>query len=301
MSSEPAPARRDAIVRGIFYMIASTVGFAAVNALVKWEVALYPVGEVAFFRSIFSIIPCLIIVLPRRGLAVFRTGRFRDHFMRAVSQLFSMTAIFIAFKLMPLAGAIAISFSAPLFTTLLSVLLLKEKVGAHRWSALLVGFAGVLLVTEPGAGTLQWGALFALANAVLISSVAIAIRKMAATESPETLIVYQITLLALLTTLLLPFGFVAPNVWDACFLAAAGLANGVAQYWWTKSLHLAAASAVVPFNYLSLVWAIGVGFVVWGDVPTVALVLGSTVVVGSSLYILWRETALRRPPARAAA
>jgi drug/metabolite transporter (DMT)-like permease len=240
-------------------------------------------------------------VLPRRGLAVFRTGRFGGHLKRAVSQLCSMTAIFVAFKLMPLAGAIAISFSAPLFTTLLSVLLLKEKVGLHRWSALVVGFGGVLLVTEPGAGTLQWGALFALANAVMISSVAIAIRKMSVTESTETLIVYQITLLALLTTMLLPFGFVVPNAWDASFLAAAGLVNGVAQYWWTKSLHLAPASAVVPFNYLSLVWAIGVGFVVWGDLPTPALIFGSAIVVGSSLYILWRETALRRPPARAAA
>ena len=114
-----SPARGDAIVCGIVYMIASTVAFAGVNALIKWEVATYPVGEVAFFRSLFSLIPCFIIVLPRNGLKVLRTARLGDHVRRALSQTCSMSAIFLAFKLMPLASAIAISFSAPLFTTLL--------------------------------------------------------------------------------------------------------------------------------------------------------------------------------------
>ena len=122
-AADPLAARRNQIPRGILYMVASTVMFAGVNAIVKWEVALYPVGEVAFFRSLFALIPCYLIVLPRHGLQVWRTERPFDHVKRAVSQLFSMTAIFIAFKLMPLAGAVAISFSAPLFTTLLSILL----------------------------------------------------------------------------------------------------------------------------------------------------------------------------------
>jgi drug/metabolite transporter (DMT)-like permease len=285
--------QQESILRGILYMVASTVGFAVVNALVKWEVAIYPVGEVAFFRSLFALIPCYLIVLPRAGLGAWRTDRPFDHLKRAVSQPLSMTAIFIAFKLMPLAGAVAISFSAPLFTTLLSVVLLKEKVGIHRWSALAVGFLGVIMVTDPGAGTIQAGAFFALANAVLISSVAIAIRKMSATESTETLILYQRTLLTLLTALLLPLGFTLPGWRDGSFLAAAGIVNGVSQYWWTKSLHLAPASAVVPFNYLSLVWAGIVGFAVWGDVPTPGLALGSAIVVGSGFYIFWRETGAR--------
>lgn len=289
--------QQDQVVRGIAFMVASTVAFAGVNALIKWEVALYPVGEVAFFRSLFSLIPCYLIVLPRHGLRVFRTERLFDHVKRAASQLCSMTAIFAAFKLMPLAGAVAISFSAPLFTTLLSILLLKETVGIHRWAALAVGFVGVLLVTDPGSGTFGWGAILALLNAVMVSSVAIAIRKMSATETTETLIVYQLTLLVAMTALLLPFGFVVPGRGDMLFLAAAGIVNGVAQYWWTKSLHLAPASAVVPFNYLSLVWASIIGYAVWGDVPTTGLVLGSAIVVVSGLYILWRETGARAAPA----
>ncbi len=293
-----AVAARDNVPLGILYMVLSTVLFGGVNALVKWEVALYPVGEVAFFRTLFALIPIFILVLPRQGLSVFVTDRFRDHFRRAVSQLGSMTCIFFAFKLMPLAGATAISFSAPLITTLLSILLLKEMVGIHRWSALIVGFLGVLLVTHPGAGPFQWGAAFALANAILISTVAIAIRHMSATESSDTLIVYQIVLLVPLTALLLPFGFAAPAPADFALLVIAGICNGVAQFWWTKSLHLAPASAVTPFNYLSLIWAMIAGYLVWGELPTSDLVGGSIIVVGSGLYLLWRETvrrALRRP------
>lgn len=300
--ARPAPLpRADQIPLGILYMVGSTLIFAAVNAAVKWEVALYPVGEVAFLRSLFSLLPCYALVLPRAGFAVLRTARPFDHVKRAAAQFGSMMCIFLAFRFMPLAGAISISFSAPLFTTLLSILILKERVRVHRWSALLVGFLGVLFVTRPGIGMLHSGALFALANAVLISTVAVAIRRMSVTESTETLTFYQLTLITVLTALLLPFGFARPTLKDALLMAGAGMANGVAQYWWTKSLHLAPPSAVTPFNYLSLVWAAAWGFLIWGDVPTQRLLIGSAIVVGSGLYILWRETVRRKQRAQPAA
>jgi drug/metabolite transporter (DMT)-like permease len=174
---------------------------------------------------------------------------------------------------------------------------LKERVGIHRWSALVVGFIGVVIVTEPGRGTFQAGALFALANAVLISSVAVAIRRMSVTESTETLTLYQMIVITVCTLFLLPFGFKPPGLVDAGFLALAGIGNGIAQYWWTRSLTLAPPSAVVPFNYLSLVWATILGLAVWGDMPTPHLMVGATIVVASGLYILWRET-LRRNQTR---
>jgi drug/metabolite transporter (DMT)-like permease len=208
--------------------------------------------------------------------------------------------MFFAFSLLSLGSAVAISFAAPLFTTLLSIVVLKERVGIHRWSALVVGFVGVVIVTEPGRGTFQAGALFALANAVLISSVAVAIRRMSATESTETLTIYQMIVITICTLFLLPFGFKSPTWLDAGALALAGIGNGVAQYWWTRALTLAPPSAVVPFNYLSLVWATILGFAVWGDLPTTHLLVGAAVVVGSGLYLLWRET-LRRGRTRPAA
>ena len=289
-----AAARRNQIPLGILYMVASTVMFGGVNAIVKWELATYPVGEVAFFRSLFAFATVALLILPRHGWGVLRTRRYREHLQRGLSQFGSMTCMMLAFSMLPLASAIAIGFSAPLFTTLLSVVVLKEKVGVHRWSALVVGFVGVLVMTHPGAGSVSWGAFFALANAVLISSVAIAIRRMSATESTETLILYQMSVITVCTLFLLPFGYVAPRWYDVLGLAAAGAGNGIAQFWWTRALSVAPPSAVVPFNYLSLIWAAMLGFAIWGDVPTTDLLAGSGIVIASGLYILWRETVRRK-------
>src|SRR5262249_40847109 len=229
----------------------------------------------------------------------FRTRRLGHHVLRSVSQGCSQTFLLIAFSLMPLAGATAINFSSPLFATLASALLLKETVGLARWLALLVGFGGVLIVTEPGAGAFQVGALFALANAVLYGSVTAGVRGMTTTESAQTLTLYQLLLLTGFFALLLPLGWTSPTPVDAAWIVFNGVSNAVGQYWWTRALHLAPASAVAPFNYLSLIWASILGFAIWGDVPTVSLVVGSAVVVASGLFLLWRESNARqaKPPA----
>jgi drug/metabolite transporter (DMT)-like permease len=284
------PARREQIPRAIFYMVGATAVFAASSGASKWLVATYPVGEVLFTRTLVSLIALAAFVLPRTGLAVFRTQRLGQHVMRSLSQSCSQTFLLIAFSLMPLAGAVAINFSAPLFTTLVAILLLHERVGWARWTALLVGFFGVLIVAHPGADTFQLGALFALGNAILYGTVTAAVRGMTATESTETLTLYQLLLLSIFFALMLPFGFIVPTWGDAGLIVFNGLSNVIGQYWWTRSLHLAPASAVTPFFYLSLVWAVLIGFVVWGDVPTLPLLLGSAVVVGSGLFLLCRES-----------
>lgn len=293
------PVRREHIPLGIAYMVAATILFAASSAASKWLVATYPVGEVLFTRTAVSLITCALFILPRTGFAVFHTQRLSHHVMRSVSQGFSQTFLLIAFSLMPLAGAIAINFSSPLFATLVSALLLKEAVGMARWAALLVGFCGVLIVTNPGADSFQIGALFALANAVLYGSVTAAVRGMTATESAETLTLYQLTLLTAFFTLLLPLGWVTPTPADAVWIVFNGASNAVGQYWWTRALHLAPASAVAPFYYLSLIWASVLGFAVWDEIPTVSLIVGSAVVVASGLFLILRESNARqaKPPA----
>jgi hypothetical protein len=183
-------------------------------------VASYPIGEALFTRTAVALATCALFILPYTGLA-FRTDRLRHH-ARSVSQGFSQTFLLIAFSLMPLAGAIAINFSAPLFATLISALLLKEAVGPVRWAALLVGFCGVLIVTNPGAETFQIGALFALANAVLYGSVTAAVRGMTATESAETLTLYQLLLLTAFFTLLLPLGWRSPAPIHAVWMVLNG-------------------------------------------------------------------------------
>jgi drug/metabolite transporter (DMT)-like permease len=284
----------DNIPAGILYMVLATFLFAVSSAIAKWQVAIYPVGEVMFFRSAASLLVCAAVVLPFTGLSVFATSRPGAHFARGLSQSISQTFTVIAFSLMPLAGAIAINFSAPLWAALLSVLWLKERASPMRWAVLLTGFSGVLIVASPGTDSLQIGALFALANAIMYGSVTVAVRGMTATESAVTLLMWQMVVIAILHTFLLAFGFRMPTAMDASMLGFSGVANAVAQYAWTRSLLLAPTTAVSPFYYLMLVWAIGIGYFVWGDVPTPGLLIGSAIVVGSGLLLLWHEAKQNR-------
>jgi drug/metabolite transporter (DMT)-like permease len=171
---------------------------------------------------------------------------------------------------------------------------LKERAGPVRWLVLFAGFLGVLIVTNPGADSLQVGALFALGNAIMYGSVTVAVRGMTATESANTLLMWQMVTIAFFHALLLLFGFRMPTPVDAAMLVCSGIANAIAQFFWTRSLHLAPATAVSPFFYLMLVWALVIGYVVWGDVPTTGLLVGSAIVVASGLLLLWHETARRR-------
>src|SRR5215813_10779182 len=208
-------AKQDNVPLGILYMVLATVLLAASNAIAKWQVATYPVGEVMFFRSFFSFVFIAIAILPFTGLSVFATRRPRDHMARGLSQAISQTFTVIAISLMPLAGATAINFSAPLFAALLSIVWLKERADAARWTALLVGFLGVLIVTNPDANSLTVGALFALGNAIMYGSVTVAVRGMTATESANTLLMWQMVTIAVFHTFLLLFGFRWPTPSDA--------------------------------------------------------------------------------------
>jgi drug/metabolite transporter (DMT)-like permease len=285
------PARIDRVPLGIMFMVGATVLFAISSALSKWQLTNFSVVEVLSYRAIGSLAVAAALILPRTGLSVFRTQRIGQHLGRTGTQCVAQSLLMIAFSMMPLAGVVAINFSSPLFATLFAALWLKEKVGWARGLALTTGFLGVLLVATPGADSLQLGALFALGNAVLFGSVTAAVRGLSKTESAETLTMYQMVLLAVAFTLPLPFFFTTPSWFDLLLLLGNGVVNGVGQYWWTRSLSLAPPAAVSPFFYTSLVWAILIGFLVWGDVPTLALLAGSAVVVGSGIFLLWHESA----------
>ena len=284
-------ARADRVPRGILYMVAATVMFAVSMAIAKWQVATYSFAEVLFYRSIGSLAVCAALILPRTGLTVFRTRRLRDHLGRSTTQAVAQSLIIIAFSLMPLGGAVAINFSAPLFATLFAAIWLKEKVGLARAGALAAGFVGVLLVAAPGADSFRVGALFAIGNAVLFGSVTAAVRGMTQTESAETLTMYQMVFLVAFFAVATPIvGVTSAGGLDLAAMLANGLLNGLGQYWWTRSLSLAPPAAVGPFYYFSLVWAMGLGFLIWGDIPTLPLLLGSAIVVSSGLFLLWHET-----------
>jgi drug/metabolite transporter (DMT)-like permease len=286
--------RTDDVPLGILMMIVATVLFAGASAASKWLVADYPIGEVLFLRSLSSFASCAAVMLPVTGLSVFATHRPGAHLARGLSQSISQACLLIAFSLMPLPGAVAINFSSPLFAALVSILWLKERAGYVRGAALLIGFFGVVIVTNPGANSLTLGALFALINAIMYGTVTVAVRGMTKTESANTLVIWQLLVLMFFHSFLLFFGWRSPTPLDAVMLFGTGFINALGQWFWTKALHLAPAPAVTPFYYLMLVWAVAIGFLVWGEVPTLSLLIGSSIVVATGLFLFLREARLQQ-------
>jgi drug/metabolite transporter (DMT)-like permease len=286
--------RSDDVPRGIVCMVVATILFSGASAASKWLVGTYPVGEVLCLRSFASLVAGAAMILPISGLSAFVTHRPRDHLARGLSQSISQLCLLLAFSLMPLAGAVAINFSAPLFAALVSIIWLKEPAGFARGAALIIGFVGVLIVTNPGTNSLTLGALFALTNAVMYGTVTVAVRGMTRTESANTLVIWQLAVLAFFHSFLLLFGWRSPTAMDAAMLFGTGFTNAIGQWFWTKALQLAPAPAVTPFYYLMLVWALMFGFFIWGDIPSASLLVGSAIVVMTGLFLFLREARLQR-------
>ncbi|HEY0522012.1 MAG TPA: DMT family transporter [Stellaceae bacterium] len=293
--------RRDDVLRGIGFMCLSVLVFATMNVVVKWQSSTYPVGDLVFFRSVFALVPCAVLIRRSGGLATLRTTRPLGHAVRSGVWLASMVCTFLSYHLLPLAEAVSIGFSAPLFLTALSGPVLGERVGTVRWAAVLAGFAGVLIMLRPGGDFLEWGAVFALGNAVFYALGMLAVRELSRSgETSSSIVFFQTLLAAVVATAALPFYWVTPSLADAAIMASLGLGGGVGTYWMTEAFRHAPASTVAPFNYTSMIWATLFGFVIWGELPTALTIAGSTVVIGSGLFILRHETRTKRRTAATA-
>ncbi len=279
--------------RGATHMLAGICLFSVMDAMVKWLVADYPVHQIVFFRTVFALIPCLYFVARLGGLAALRTKRPLVHFVRGIIGLAAMGCYFYAFALMDLADAKAILFSAPLFMTVLSIPLLGEKVGIFRWSAVLVGFLGVLVILEPGAEMMQVGALAAIGGAVLYALAMITVRHLSATDSAAAITFYfTLTGAVAGTAMVAAFGWVTPTLTDLALLAGVGVIGGVGQYSLTQAFRFAEATAIAPLEYMSMAWALLLGYLIWSDIPELEVFIGIALVVASGLFILYRERRL---------
>ncbi|HYH37149.1 MAG TPA: DMT family transporter [Azospirillum sp.] len=279
---------------GIVSMLAAMVLMTVMNALAKHLAAHYPLTEVTFFRNLFALLPATAMVVAAGGRTCLRTKHWRGHLWRAVVGLTSMGLLFWSYHLLPLADAMAISYSAPLFLTALSVPLLGERVGPFRWGAVAVGFVGVLIIVQPG-GALDKGAAVALAAALAYALAMVAMRQLGRTERPVTTVFYFTAIATLLSGLTLPFAWAAPGWGDVGLMALMGLAGGGSQYFSTRAYALAPAVVIGPFSYAGILWAVLLGWLVWGDVPSVAMMTGAGIVVASGLLILFRETHRAEP------
>jgi drug/metabolite transporter (DMT)-like permease len=299
-SKLPTSRPGDNIPRGIACLVGATTLFSSVNMAAKFLAETYPVGQIAFFRCFGAIVPCLVIVAMHGGLPSLRTTHLGMHGMRTFFGFVSLTTAFLSFSLMPLGDAVAIGYAGPLFVTALSVPLLGDRVGKHRWSAVLVGFFGVLLMAHPSGSVPLFGAVVALTNAFFYALSMISVRQLGATETASAMLFYHTGFSTLFGLMLLPFGWVTPDLLGLVLLVGIGLVGGVSQWLVIHAFRQAPPSSLSPFTYVGLVLALFWGWLVWGELPTVWLLSGAAIVVAAGLYILHREIALGRARRRAA-
>ena len=278
---------------GFFYMFISVCAFSLMDVIVKWSDD-YPVGQVLFFRGFFGIIPILFLIPKDRYIDFYKTTRPMLHLKRCLAGLIALVAIFIALRNLPLATVVSISFAAPIFTTIFSIFMLNEKVGFYRWLAVIVGFVGIVIISEPGFSSLNFYYIYPIIFCLGLSYVAIAIRKLSSTEP-----VWLISFFFSFSIMILSFfsfyqNWILPSFIDLFLLAMIGILGGLANLWLSQSYKFSEVSLVTPLKYLALIFAIIFGYFIWDEIPTLKTLLGAVLVILSSFIIFRREMILKK-------
>jgi drug/metabolite transporter (DMT)-like permease len=288
---------------GIALKILSALAFTLMSAVAKYVSVRYPVGQVIFSRSFFALVPLLVWLWWREELpSALRTRNIRGHLKRGIIGSIGMFCGFGALALLPLPDAVAIGYAAPLIVVVLAAVVLKERVRMYRWSAVAIGFVGVLIMLSPhfeaadlarglGPGP-TLGAVLALLGACCSASATIEIRRLTATEMTGAIVFYfmlMTTVLGLATSLL---GWNMPTASDAGLLLLVGIFGGFGQILMTQSYRFADTSLIAPFEYTTMIWAVAVGWIFFGELPVKAIVIGSFIVTMAGLFVIWREQKL---------
>jgi len=287
--------------KGIALKLISAVLFAVMSALIRYLGARYPIGEVVFYRSAFAVVPVILVYAWRGELtAVVRTERPLGQAGRGVISIVGMFCNFGALARLPLVESNAISFTSPLFSVALAALLLKERVRIYRWSAVVVGFVGVLVVLSPhlsgdevtiamASATSLAGILYGLAGSLANAGTVIQTRRLTQSESTSSIVFYFSLSCALAGLVTWPFGWLHPTGGEFVVLAGIGILGGSAHIFLTESYRYASAATVAPFDYTAMIWALLLGYAMFGETPTLMIVAGCAVIAGSGLFVIWRE------------
>ncbi|MED5358294.1 MAG: DMT family transporter [Pseudomonadota bacterium] len=286
-----AGGHQDSAGRGIALIMGGLLLLTINDATAKWLTDSYPVPQIISLRGITILLPLVIILYFRGGFAAFKPYRIRNQALRALCFVGSTFFIITALSMMPLADAVAFTFTGPLIIAVLAPFLLSEHVGWRRWSAIIVGFVGVVLIARPTPDAFQWAALVALGAAFWSALRDMVTRRISAEESSDLILFYStvaVMTVGVLAAFVYPWRM--PNAEDWALFALLGVLNGGAHYMIIEAHRWAEASVIAPFRYTALVWAFILGYFLWGDVPDAWLLSGSALVVASGLYILHRET-----------
>ena len=290
----PAPVAADRIGLGIGSALAAVFLFAILDATAKWLGQSYEPVQIVFFLHFFGLIPITVIVWRSGGLAALRTRRPFAHALRGSLLFASLLLFFMGLRGLPLAEAVAVSFTEPLFITALSGPLLGEAVGVRRWAAVIIGFVGALIMVRPGTEAFRPEALLVLTAAFAYALAMVLTRRLTRTETDVALVTYT-TLIAGLASL--PFASLvwqAPGSSDLGLFALVGIAGGSAAYLLVIAYRNAPAAVVAPFDYTSLIWASVFGWMLWREAPEPAVWVGAAIVAAAGVYITRREMALGR-------
>jgi drug/metabolite transporter (DMT)-like permease len=283
---------RSARLAGIGLMLLSIFMFSFGDALGKFMVATYSVGQLLWLRACAA----LIVLLPmiwRHRAEFLHLERPWLQLLRVTLATLEVAAFFLATVYLPLADVITYYLACPIFVTALSAIVLHERVGWRRWSAVLIGFCGVLIALQPSAQTVSWPAMIALGGSVSFALLMLITRSLRAT--PDIVLASsQFMGTFALGALLSPFGWVTPSLGSLGLFAAAGFIAVGALLCVNRSLKLAPASVVVPYQYSMIVWAVMFGYIVFGDMPSIATIAGAAIIIGAGLYIFLRERDLGR-------
>jgi drug/metabolite transporter (DMT)-like permease len=280
-------------LRGIAFMVLALFTFTLSDAATKWLTQSYPIGEIIFIRSFFIGLPVIPVLWRSGNWGSLRANNRRMHLLRAVLVIAASLLIVIALSLLPLADFVAFLHAAPLIMTALAQPLLREHVGWHRWAAVIVGFCGILIMTRPAPGMFQIAALVPIAAAFATAIRDIVTRKMSETESTSAMLIWSTVGLILASAPFAAIGWKTPDIADFGLMALSGILVGISHYLLIEAYRHAEVAIVAPFKYSSLVWAVILGYAIWGDLPDFWIVTGAALIIGSGLYILHRETTRR--------
>ena len=278
---------------GFLYMFMSVCAFSIMDLVVKWSES-YPLGQVIFFRGFFGVLLYFLIMPRDRIKNFYYTKRPGLHFLRCFFGLIALLAIFTALRNLPLATVVSISFAAPIFTTILSIFLLSEKVGLFRWLAVIVGFIGIIIITEPGFTSLNIYFIYPIIFCLGMSYVAITIRQLSTSEPVWLISLYFSATITLASFFTIPYGWIMPDIKDLMLLISIGIFGGAANLWLSQSYKFSEVSLVTPLKYLALVFAIIFGYLIWNEVPSIKTLTGAFLVITSSIIIFRREITLKK-------
>ena len=278
---------------GFLYMFMSVCAFSIMDLIVKWS-DLYPLGQVLFFRGFFGLVFYFFIIPRERLKNFYYTKRTGLHFLRCLFGLIALISIFIALRNLPLATVVSISFAAPIFTTIFSIFFLSEKVGMYRWLAVIVGFIGIIVITEPGFSSLNIYFVYPIIFCLGLSYVAIAIRQLSTTEPIWLIALNFSAAITMVSFFTIPFGWIMPDIKDLILLSFIGIFGGVANLWLSQSYKFSEVSLVTPLKYLALVFAIIFGYFIWNEIPSIKTLAGAFLVIISSIIIFRREVTLKK-------